>query len=165
MPMPTDTYNLARFLEAQAECYDRVLAELHAGRKQSHWMWFVFPQLAGLGHSATARYFALSGAREAAAYLDHDVLGKRLQTCCDALLQLKEVRAIDIFGAVDAIKLRSCVTLFDSLEPGQTFARVVERYYGGTRDPATLALLDAPATALPQSSPRTERQPGSLTDS
>ncbi len=139
--MAVDTYNLARFLDAQAGCYETVLCELRSGRKHTHWMWFVFPQLAGLGLSATARYYAISGPQEAAAYLHHSVLGARLQTCCDTLLQLEDVSAIDIFGPVDALKLRSCVTLFDTLAPGHIFARVLERYYQGERDPATLSLL------------------------
>ena len=119
-----------------------MLTELRAGRKQTHWMWFVFPQLAGLGSSATARYYALAGLQEAAAYLEHPLLGPRLRTCCDTLLAIEGRRAVDIFGAADTLKLRSCVTLFDIIAPEQTFCRVLRRYYNGERDPATLALLE-----------------------
>lgn len=132
---------LARFAQAQDRVWPAVLAELGAGRKASHWMWFVFPQLRGLGRSATAEFYGIEGRPEAAAYLADPVLGPRLRQAAGLVLAAEAVRPEDIFGAVDALKLRSSMTLFDALEPGAVFGRVLERYYGGVRDPATLSML------------------------
>jgi uncharacterized protein (DUF1810 family) len=119
------------------------LNELRAGRKRSHWMWFIFPQLDGLGSSPTARRYALSGVPEACAFAEHPVLGPRLLACCEALLALTaDVSAENVLGAVDALKLRSCVTLFARAAPTQpSFAEVLRRFYGGVPDPATVRLL------------------------
>jgi uncharacterized protein (DUF1810 family) len=135
--------DLDRFVDAQEPIYDGVIAELLRGRKTSHWMWFVFPQLAGLGRSETSRYYAIASLDEAQAYLAHPVLGARLRECVNALLAVPAGRsAEDIFGSVDAVKLRSSMTLFHRAAPDDPlFAQVLDRYFGGAADPATDALL------------------------
>jgi uncharacterized protein (DUF1810 family) len=138
-----DPYNLERFVEAQKSCYERVLKELKAGRKQSHWMWFVFPQLQGLGRSTTARRYAISGPEEAKAYLTHPLLGERLKECVRLLLEVDSRSAIEIFGSPDDLKLRSCMTLFDYVAPEEgVFHKVLDKFYHGEPDSKTLALLD-----------------------
>ena len=134
---------LERFVAAQEPVYGEVIAELGRGRKSSHWMWFVFPQLAGLGRSETSRYYAIASLDEARAYLAHPVLGARLRECANALLAVPAVRsAEDIFGSVDAIKLRSSMTLFHRAVPDDSlFPQVLDRYFGGAADPGTDALL------------------------
>lgn len=140
--MRPDRFNLQRFVDAQAPVWDGVRAELGRGRKSSHWMWFVFPQLAALGRSQTARFYGISRPDEARAYLDHPLLGPRLVECCDILLGVSGASARDIFGDVDAKKLRSCLTLFDAVAPGiGTFGKCLDRYFAGERDPLTLSLL------------------------
>ena len=142
MPARSDPFHLARFTEAQAPVWDAVCTELAQGRKQTHWIWFVFPQLAGLGRSCMARYYGLSGLEEARAYLAHPVLGDRLRACCGQLLLLPAARAEQIFGSVDALKLRSCLTLFEAAAPSQPlFAQCLQRYFASTRDPLTEHLL------------------------
>jgi uncharacterized protein (DUF1810 family) len=137
-----DPYNLQRFVEAQDGTFETALAELRAGRKHSHWMWFVFPQLAGLGRSPTAQFFAVRSAEEAQAYLAHPVLGPRLRQSIEALLPWAgKHSAEEILGATDAMKLRSCLTLFDAIEPGGPFGRAQAGFYGGPDD-RTLALLN-----------------------
>jgi uncharacterized protein (DUF1810 family) len=137
----TDTFDLQRFLDAQLPVYPRVLDELRCGRKQSHWMWFIFPQLAGLGHSAMARHFAISSRREAVAYLMHDVLGARLKECT-ALINAVEGRTIlEILGSPDDLKFRSSMTLFGAVSPDPEFAVAVSKFYGGKPDQASLDLL------------------------
>jgi uncharacterized protein (DUF1810 family) len=137
-----DPHDLARFVIAQEGCHERALAELRAGAKRSHWMWYVFPQLAGLGHSSTARRYAIQSVEEAAAYLRHPVLGPRLVACCEAVLGVRGRTASDILGSPDDLKLRSCATLFAAVsEPGSVFDQVIDTYYQGTRDPMTLRLL------------------------
>ena len=136
--------DLERFVRAQDEhgTHDRALAELRAGRKTSHWMWFVFPQVAGLGHSPTAQAYAVADLAEARAYLAHDVLGPRLHLCCDALLGLEGVSAEQVLGSTDAMKLRSSMTLFALAAPEDlVFDRVLERFFDGERDERTPALL------------------------
>jgi uncharacterized protein (DUF1810 family) len=133
--------SLERFVEAQEPVYDTALAELRRGSKRSHWMWFVFPQLAGLGRSATAQHYALDGLEEAQDYLAHPVLGARLRECAQALLDLGGTDPVAVLGGVDALKLRSSMTLFAQLDP--FFARVLDAYYAGEPDPQTLALLGA----------------------
>jgi uncharacterized protein (DUF1810 family) len=138
------TTDLQRFVAAQDQhgTYERALAELRAGRKVSHWMWFVFPQVAGLGRSTTAQHYALASVDEAAAYLAHPVLGPRLLDCCSALLDLGTDDPQAVFGPVDATKLRSSMTLFERADPDQpVFGRVLEKYFGGERDDATLERL------------------------
>jgi uncharacterized protein (DUF1810 family) len=140
---PADPHNLQRFVDAQFGVFDQALVELRAGAKQSHWMWFVFPQLAGLGHSPTAQFFALASRDEAGAYLRHPLLGSRLRQCVEALAQWAgERRAEQMLGPVDAMKLRSSLTLFDRLEPGGIFERALLDFFEGNRDQLTLALLD-----------------------
>lgn len=125
--------------------YERALEELRAGAKRGHWMWFVFPQLAGLGHSPTAQRYAISGLAEARAYAAHPQLGPRLVACCEALLALDtSLTAERVLGGIDALKLRSCATLFARAAPTQpAFAGVLARFYDGVADPATLARLGA----------------------
>jgi uncharacterized protein (DUF1810 family) len=137
-----DPYDLGRFVAAQAGAYAAALAELRAGRKRSHWMWFVFPQLAGLGSSAMARRYAIADVAEARAYLEHPVLGPRLVECAEALLAAEGRSARVIMGSPDDLKLRSCATLFARVAPpGSAFERLIDRYYGGEEDAATLRLL------------------------
>jgi uncharacterized protein (DUF1810 family) len=139
----TPRLDLERFVEAQDAdgTYERVLEELAAGHKASHWMWFIFPQVVGLGRSPTARHFALASTAEAAAYLDHPVLGPRLLRCAD-LVAAAQPGAERIFGPLDAMKLRSSMTLFWRARPTEpTFERVLDRHFGGQPDPATVLLL------------------------
>lgn len=139
--MPTDPFELERFVEAQASTYARALSEIRAGRKRSHWMWFIFPQLEGLGRSATARRYAIRNRAEAEAYLAHPLLGERLRECAAVLLQVDGRSAHDIFGTPDDLKLRSSITLFAAVsEPGSVFEHVLARYFGASDD-RTLALL------------------------
>ena len=139
----TDPYNLQRFINAQDGVLDTALAELEAGAKQSHWMWFVFPQLAGLGRSPTARFYAIASIDEARAYLQHPVLGPRLRRSVETLLpHAGERTAEQVLGPIDATKLRSSLTLFDAAEPAGLFDRALLNFFGGRRDELTLALLD-----------------------
>ena len=139
-PMNADPYDLERFVAAQddAGTYDQALAELRRGRKRSHWMWFVFPQIAGLGHSHVSRMYAISGLDEARAYLAHPVLGPRLAECAGIVAGLSGRTAEQIFGGIDAIKLRSSMTLFWRAAPDQpVFRQVLDQYFAGEPDPAT----------------------------
>jgi uncharacterized protein (DUF1810 family) len=138
-----DSFNLERFVEAQARVYDQVRRELQAGRKESHWMWFVFPQIAGLGQSPTSLRFAISSLAEASAYLAHPTLGPRLRECATLTLGVEGRTAFDIFGPIDAMKFRSSMTLFMKAgSNGDVFERCLEKYFGGAPDPATLATLE-----------------------
>jgi uncharacterized protein (DUF1810 family) len=137
-----DSFDLERFVAAQAGSYVDALAELKAGRKRSHWMWFVFPQLAGLGRSETARFYGIRSADEARAYLNHALLGARLRECCAALLHHQGTPAETILGSIDALKLKSSMTLFEAVaDDPAPFAAVLDAFYGGARDPLTLDLL------------------------
>jgi uncharacterized protein (DUF1810 family) len=138
-----DPWRLSRFVDAQAGTCERALAELRGGRKRSHWMWFVFPQLTGLGFSSMSVRYAISGLAEARAYLEHPVLGPRLHACAEALLGLEGEHAItDVLGYPDDLKLRSSATLFAQVSPpGSVFHRLLERFFGGCADDATLSLL------------------------
>ena len=134
-----DPHDLQRFVTAQDSggTYEQALAELRAGRKTSHWMWFVFPQRAGLGQSEMSRRYAIGSAEEARAYLDHPILGPRLIECAEALLAHEDRSAREILGGIDAVKLRSSMTLFSRAASGQqVFQRVLDRYYDGEPDPA-----------------------------
>lgn len=133
--------DLERFVLAQEASYDEALAELRAGRKTSHWMWFIFPQLQGLGQSAMAQLYALRDLGEAVAYWSHPVLGPRLRACADALLRLQESDPVRVLGSVDAVKLRSSMTLFLRATGEPVFGQVLAQYYDNTEDPATLVLL------------------------
>lgn len=134
---------LERFVAAQAGTYDHALAELRAGAKTRHWMWFVFPQIAGLGSSETARFYAIADAAEARAYLAHPLLGPRLIEATGAMLGWAGRRSAEaILGAVDAVKLRSSMTLFETVGDVPAFGDCLDRFYAGARDPATLQLLE-----------------------
>jgi uncharacterized protein (DUF1810 family) len=140
---PNDPYDLQRFVEAQNRWYDRVCAELSQGQKQSHWMWFIFPQLKGLGHSAIANRYAISSLQEAEAYLAHSLLGQRL-THCTRLVLLVEGRSIEqIFEDPDDLKFRSCMTLFAQVtSETRIFDEALKKYFAGKPDPLTLKGLN-----------------------
>ena len=139
----TDPHHLQRFIDAQDGVFDHALAELRAGSKRSHWMWFIFPQLAGLGRSPTAQYFGIGSLEEARAYLERPVLGPRLDACVDALLPWAGRRTPEqILGPIDALKLKSSLTLFDQVEPDGLFERSLACFFAGERDERTLALLE-----------------------
>lgn len=139
-------FHLNRFLEAQEHSYSAALSEIRSGRKKTHWMWFIFPQVAGLGFSSTSVFYAINSLDEARAYLAHPVLGNRLEACCKALLELKGLTAHEIFGSPDDLKLRSSMTLFARVSTrGSVFEQVLARHFGGKPDIHTLQLLkDAP---------------------
>jgi uncharacterized protein (DUF1810 family) len=146
-----DPFDLRRFVLAQDANYAEALAEIRAGRKRTHWMWYVFPQFAGLGFSSTAKYYAVKSRAEALAYLAHPVLGPRLRACCEAALAVEGKSAHEIFGSPDDLKLRSCATLFAAVAPGEPlFQRLLDKFYGGRPDAKTLGLLeefgDSPAS-------------------
>lgn len=148
MLLEHDPHALQRFVEAQKPVIDAVRRELSAGRKTSHWMWFVFPQLRSLGRSSIARRFGIAGVAEAAAYAAHPVLGPRLVDCCARLDSLRGRSAHEIFGSPDDLKLCSCLTLFERAAPEQPlFARLLDRYYAGCRDRLTVEELDHHVTA------------------
>lgn len=137
-----DPYDLSRFLRAQEGDYDHALSELRAGRKRSHWMWYIFPQLAGLGSSEISRRYAIRSTDEARAYLGHRVLGPRLRECAEAVLEVEGRSAHEIFGSPDDLKLRSSATLFACASAaGSVFERLLAKYFGGEPDPVTLRLL------------------------
>jgi uncharacterized protein (DUF1810 family) len=136
--MGSTTEGLDRFVKAQSAVYAGALAEVKAGQKQSHWMWFIFPQVRGLGSSSNADYFGISGLVEARAYLDHSVLGHRLYEITNALLDHNERSAREIFGEVDTMKLKSSMTLFDLVCPQDVFARALTQFFAGERDELTL---------------------------
>ncbi len=134
--------DLQRFVDAQSQTYDQALAELRAGRKRTHWMWFVFPQVAGLGRSGTAQHYAVAGLAEARAYLAHPVLGPRLRESAAALTQLDTSDPVAVLGSVDAMKLRSSMTLFAAAAPDEpVFRQVLDQYFDGTPDDATTSRL------------------------
>ncbi|MBZ9648106.1 DUF1810 domain-containing protein [Sphingobium sp. 3R8] len=140
--MSNDPYNLSRFLAAQQSTYAAALAELRQGRKTSHWMWFIFPQMAGLGRSSTAQHYAIASLDEARAYLEHPNLGDRLRECVRTLESLPHgSSAAGVLGEVDAMKLRSSLTLFEAAGGGDLFSAALDRWFGGVRDDATLQLL------------------------
>jgi uncharacterized protein (DUF1810 family) len=137
-----DAYDLQRFLDAQKPVYERVRRELRAGSKESHWMWFIFPQIAGLGRSPTSVLYAISSLDEAKAYLAHPVLGPRLRECAKLALDVEGRTARQIFGPIDEMKFRSSMTLFMKAAPDEPlFSQSLEKYFGGRPDPATLERL------------------------
>ncbi|MEA3640233.1 MAG: DUF1810 domain-containing protein [Lamprobacter sp.] len=143
MTSHSDPHELTRFIQAQESSYQQALAEIQAGQKRTHWMWFIFPQFVGLGLSATARDYAIRSRAEAEAYLAHPVLGPRLIACAEAALAIPQRTAREVFGTPDDLKLRSCATLFAEVSPaGSVFQRLLERYFAGRPDQRSLALLD-----------------------
>ena len=140
-----DPFDLSRFTMAQQGIYDSVLAELRSGRKRTHWMWFIFPQIAGLGHSPTSQHYAIKSSEEARQYLKHPVLGTRLLECAEAVLAVEGRSVSDIFGYPDDMKLMSSMTLFAAVEdnPDSVFIQVLEKYFQGKQDHRTLQLLES----------------------
>jgi uncharacterized protein (DUF1810 family) len=137
-----DPYELARFMRAQEQHYEQALSEIRCGRKRSHWMWFIFPQFDGLAFSSTSKHYAIRSVDEAKAYLEHPILGARLIECMEALIGVQERSAAEIFGSPDDLKLRSCATLFAVVSsPDSVFSRLLDKYYRGALDEATLKLL------------------------
>lgn len=148
-----DPYDLNRFVRAQERDFAQALAEIKAGEKRSHWMWYIFPQIDGLAFSSTSKHYAIKSVEEARAYLNHPVLGPRLVECAEAALRVERRSAAEIFGWPDDLKLRSSMTLFACVTPpGSAFDRVLAKYYEGVRDGKTLALLGIdPAAGIPPS--------------
>jgi uncharacterized protein (DUF1810 family) len=134
-------YNFERFIEAQGRIYQYVKEELATGKKQSHWMWFVFPQIKGLGFSPTAGYYAIQSLEEAKAYFQHPVLGKRMEECCRILLKLTDKTAEEIVGFPDVLKLKSSMTLFLVATGNPVFQQVLDKYYQGEKDGKTLEII------------------------
>ncbi|HEY1708803.1 MAG TPA: DUF1810 domain-containing protein [Rhizomicrobium sp.] len=140
--MSDDAFDLQRFVKAQDPVFGRILSELRAGQKRTHWMWFVFPQIAGLGFSAMAQRYAIQSLDEAKAYFAHPVLGARLRECSQVVLDVEGRSALAIFGSPDDVKFRSCMTLFEKAVPDYAlFGDALKKYFGGERDAATLARL------------------------
>lgn len=141
MSLSNDPFDLERFVRAQAPDYDRALSELIAGEKRSHWMWYIFPQIEGLGQSPMSHRYSIKGAAEARAYLDHRVLGPRLRECVAAVNDIVGRSALEIFGSPDDMKLRSCATLFASVSDDVVFEQMIQKYFNGEKDKETLRLL------------------------
>lgn len=140
--MTNSSHNLERFTEAQDLIYENVLSELRSGRKRTHWMWFVFPQIAGLGTSRMARTFAISSREEADAYLNHPLLGERLRECTELVLAVEDRTINEIFGSPDDLKFRSCMTLFANVAAdSQVFEAALLKYFNGDPDPSTVERL------------------------
>ena len=137
-----DPYNLSRFVRAQENDYDQALSEIMNGRKCTHWMWYIFPQIDGLAFSSNSKHYSIKSAEEAKAYLGHPILGPRLLECAEAVIRVEGRSATEIFGSPDDLKLNSCATLFACILPsGSVFDRLLEKYYGGRRDSKTLHIL------------------------
>ncbi len=140
---PNDPHDLNRFLSAQEGVYEMALSELKDGRKRTHWMWFIFPQIDGLGYSPTARRYSIKSKEEASQYLTHPVLGKRLLECTEAVLALRGGSVSEILGYPDDLKFKASMTLFEQVAgPGSVFSSALDRYCHGERDEATLRLLE-----------------------
>jgi uncharacterized protein (DUF1810 family) len=139
---PDDPYDLERFGQAQENDYRAALSEITAGRKRSHWMWYIFPQFEGLGYSSMSRRYSIKSLEEAQAYLRHPILGPRLLECCEAVVAIDGRTASEIFGSPDDMKLRSCATLFAQVSPaGSAFERLLGKYFHGQRDEQTVRLV------------------------
>jgi uncharacterized protein (DUF1810 family) len=137
-----DPYDLARFVRAQENDYEHALSEIKGGRKRTHWMWYIFPQIDGLAFSSTSKRYSIKSVAEARAYLNHPILGPRLLASAEAVVRVEGRSATDIFGSPDDVKLRSCATLFACVSPrNSVFGRLLDKYYGGERDGKTLELL------------------------
>jgi len=134
-------YNLERFIDAQEASYEIALSEITSGRKKSHWMWYIFPQVQGLGFSETSKFYAIKDIGEAKAFLEHPVLGERLVRICNALLHLESDNAHNIFGSPDDLKLRSSMTLFSSLNINPVFQKLLEKFFNGIKDDKTLQII------------------------
>ena len=141
MSLSNDPYDLDRFVRAQAADYDRALSELRGGKKRSHWMWYIFPQIEGLGQSPMSHRYSIKSAAEARAYLDHPVLGLRLRECAAAVNGIAGRSALEIFGSPDDMKLRSCATLFANVSDDNVFEQVLQKYFNGQHDQETLRRL------------------------
>jgi uncharacterized protein (DUF1810 family) len=142
MTVSSDPFNLQRFVDAQASAYPQVCEELRAGRKRSHWIWFIFPQMRGLGHSEMAHYFGISSREEARAYLAHPVLGARLRECTGLVNEVQGRSVDQIFGYPDNLKFHSSMSLFASVAPDEPiFQQALQKYFGGEMDPNTAAML------------------------
>jgi len=138
-----DPYDLKRFLSAQEGVYETVLAELKGGQKRTHWMWFIFPQIEGLGYTPTSKYYAIKSLEETREYLHHQILEPRLLECSEAVLTVQNSSASDIFGYPDYLKLKSSMTLFSTVaDPDSVFVRILDKYYDSERDARTLELLE-----------------------
>ena len=141
--MNKDPFNLSRFITAQEGIYEQALAELKCGRKETHWMWFIFPQIEGLGISATSKHYSIKSRHEAQEYLQHPVLGKRLVECSNALLHIHGKTALGIMGFPDDLKLHSCMTLFAAIsQPGSIFHQIINKYFQGQPDQRTVDDLE-----------------------
>jgi uncharacterized protein (DUF1810 family) len=137
-----DPFDLQRFVDAQRDDFADALAEIRRGRKESHWMWYIFPQFRGLGLSPLSQQYAIQSREEAEAYLQHEILGSRLKECAAATLHIEGKSAHDVFGSPDDLKLKSCCTLFAAVSPaGSVFELLLDKYYQGEHDPKTLQLL------------------------
>ena len=147
MTLSIDPHNLERFVRAQGPVYDEALSELRNGRKQSHWMWFIFPQFEGLGRSSMSRQYSIKSAAEAQAYLNHPVLGPRLRECATAVNNIVKRSALEIFGSPDDRKLQSCATLFGTVSQEPVFQQLLEKYFDGQGDNETIRLLRAASEA------------------
>ena len=134
-------YNLERFIDAQEASYEIALSEITSGRKKSHWMWYIFPQVQGLGFSETSKFYAIKDIGEAKAFLEHPVLGERLVRICNALLHLESDNAHNIFGSPDDLKLQSSMTLFSSLNINPVFQKLLEKFFNGIKDDKTLQII------------------------
>lgn len=140
--MNQDSSNLNRFVEAQEGIYPTALKELKEGRKRSHWMWYIFPQLKYLGHSYNSKFYGISGLEEASAYLEHPVLGQRLREISEIILSLPTDNAGEVFGGIDSLKLRSSMTLFDLVSLDDVFAQVLDKYFNGQKDDRTISMIN-----------------------
>ena len=138
----TDKLDLNRFIQAQDKAYPYALKELKEGCKRSHWMWYIFPQLRGLGHSRMSNYYGISGINEAKAYLESPILNHRLREVCEAILGLETDDAREVFGGIDSLKLKSSMTLFDLASPNDVFARVLNKFFEGKQDVRTIKLIN-----------------------
>ena len=134
-------YNISRFKDAQERIYPIALRELQEGQKRSHWMWYVFPQLKGLGHSYNSKFYGISGTEEASEYLEDPILGQRLREVSNTILNLATCDAVKVVGGIDSRKLKSSMTLFDFVSPNDIFARVLDKYFNGQRDNQTLNII------------------------
>jgi uncharacterized protein (DUF1810 family) len=141
--MGNDPFELNRFTSAQESIYERVLSELRGGQKRTHWMWYIFPQIDGLAHSSTSKYYAIKSLKEARQYLNHPVLGARLLECSEAVLAIEGRSISEIFGYPDDLKLKSSMTLFASVaDPGSVFVLILDKYFHSEQDVRTLELLE-----------------------